>query len=124
MPSARNRKSAPTATPKQHRSRVNYSDFDSDTNVKEEDDGELDAIIDKREIEELRKNEVPIAENAIKQPITWQKMATRSITASLMAVLYLCILYAGHFYCILAVAILQVSLNWVAFVYFFSFGNI
>lgn len=108
MPSTRNRKSS---KPKEVDVK-SYSDFDSDVNLKDED-GDFDSIIDKRELEELKNNENPASQDVVKQPVTWQKMVTRSITASFMAILYLCILYAGHFYCILAVAILQVIHHYV-----------
>jgi hypothetical protein len=77
------------------------SDLDSD--FPRDDD-----FMDERELDELKKN-VSSESTQVKQPVTWQKMITRSITASFMALLYLAILYAGHFYCIVAVAILQVK---------------
>lgn len=115
MPSTRNRKQSSSSSASSNSKGgkevgSSYSDFDSDVNVKDGDETDLDSIMDKRELEELKKNETPGGQDVIKQPVTWQKMIIRSVTASFMAILYLCILYAGHFYCILAVAILQVCI--------------
>jgi hypothetical protein len=43
-----------------------------------------------------------------KEPMSLKKVLTRSATASVMALLYLSIIYAGHFYCMLAVILTQV----------------
>ena len=43
-----------------------------------------------------------------KEPVTLTKVLTRTITACLLTGLYLALLQAGHFYCILAVVISQV----------------
>ncbi len=44
-----------------------------------------------------------------KEPITFKKVAVRLATGTLLAIIYFSIINAGHFYCILAVAVTQVS---------------
>lgn len=51
------------------------------------------------------------AKSKPKEPVTLKKVFIRSATASCLALLYFSILMAGHFYCILAVALTQVSLS-------------
>jgi len=63
---------------------------------------------DQSEAEELSKEEPPVA-SAPKEPVTLKKVIIRSVTATLLAALYLSLLYSGHFYCILAVALTQVN---------------
>lgn len=67
-----------------------FSDYDTDNQMKSE--------------EETMKNTT----TKTKEPITLKKVISRSITASFLALLYLSIVWAGHFYCILAVALSQV----------------
>lgn len=44
-----------------------------------------------------------------KEPMTLKKVAIRSFTATCLAALYMTLLSAGHFYCILAVILTQVN---------------
>lgn len=48
--------------------------------------------------------------NCIKEPITLRKVMTRSITAVVLASFYLCLLQAGHFYCIIVGVLTQAEL--------------
>lgn len=71
-----------------------FSDYDTDTAKKEEDGN----------------NESQPAITVKKEPITLKKVISRSITASFLAMLYLSIVWSGHFYCILAVILSQTEL--------------
>lgn len=71
---------------------------DSDTNV-----------LDPSEIDEIDHNKREMQEKP-KDPITLQKVLIRSATATALACLYMSIVNAGHFYCILAVFLTQVRI--------------
>jgi hypothetical protein len=68
-----------------------YSDYDTDNHLKEEEVQKIDD-----------------SQSKPKEPLTLKKVMVRSITASFLAALYLSIVSAGHFYCILAVILTQV----------------
>jgi hypothetical protein len=73
-----------------------YSDTDNDEKER------LNERLDSMDIVESVKAKA-------KEPVTLRKVLIRSITAILLALLYFSLLMAGHFYCILAVALTQVS---------------
>eukprot|EP00981_Chlorochromonas_danica_P009576 scaffold2752_cov179-Ochromonas_danica.AAC.6 len=75
-----------------------YSDTDTDT-----DRGRGDDLTSNKLGREVADTSV----TKPKEPVTFQKVATRSITALFLALLYFSILMSGHFYCILAVALTQ-----------------
>jgi phosphatidate cytidylyltransferase len=74
--------------------------FDSDGNG---------AALDNSEVEEIDCNKRGMQEKP-KDPITLNKILIRSATATALACLYMSIVNAGHFYCILAVALTQTQL--------------
>ena len=88
-----------------------FSDYDTDNAKKE---GEQDQDQNK----ETNKPAITVK----KEPITWKKVLSRSITASFLALLYLSIVWAGHFYCILAVIISQVSFEFLVFAFYLTVG--
>jgi phosphatidate cytidylyltransferase len=83
--------------PNEHDSKLkrnsSFSDYDTDS---KKDVGEESDTSDNKE--------------KPKEPITLKKVIVRSLTASFLALLYLSIVYAGHFYCILAVILTQTEL--------------
>lgn len=95
---------APSKRPKKLNRDSSFSDMDATGD---------NSMVDQEEIEDMKK-----AANTTtkKEPTSLKKVLVRSVTASFLAMLYLSILYAGHFYCILAVAITQVRISsYVAF---------
>lgn len=100
----------PASKPSSLRKRVlkrdsSFSDHDqnADGNV----DSDTNAILDPSEIDEIDHNKREMQEKP-KDPITLQKVLIRSATATALACLYMSIVNAGHFYCILAVFLTQV----------------
>lgn len=81
-----------------------FSDVDEKTSANLVDG----AILDNSELEEIDQNKRESQEKP-KDPITLKKVLIRSATATALACLYMSIVNAGHFYCILAVALTQVS---------------
>jgi hypothetical protein len=52
---------------------------------------------------------VKAPETKAKEPVTFQKVMVRSITATLLSLFYLGLLQTGHLYCILSIVLIQVS---------------
>jgi hypothetical protein len=53
---------------------------------------------------------VPEVVTAVKkEPVTFQKVMTRTITATLLSLFYLGLLQTGHLYCIISTVLIQVS---------------
>jgi response regulator of citrate/malate metabolism len=77
---------------------TSFSDYDE-----RKDGNNSTSILDQTEIEDLSSTQ-----QKPKEPITLKKVLIRSATACFLAILYMSIVNAGHFYCILAVALTQV----------------
>jgi hypothetical protein len=52
---------------------------------------------------------VPEVVTVKKEPVTFQKVMTRTITATLLSLFYLGLLQTGHLYCIISTVLIQVS---------------
>jgi hypothetical protein len=82
-----------------------FSDYDHSATTPDSDGS--GAALDNSEIEEINHNKREMQEKP-KDAITLKKILIRSATAIALACLYMSIVNAGHFYCILAVAVTQV----------------
>lgn len=87
---------------------TSFSDTDTDADKKFGEDMSSNRL--------LGREQVDTALTKPKEPVTFKKVAIRSLTATFLALLYFSILMAGHLYCIVAVMLTQVSNSGISFI--------
>lgn len=98
------------------RNRKSNSQPSTESNENEpEYDQKMDYSDREYDSKELTESDKP-AEEKPKEPVTIKKVIIRSLTATLLASIYLSILNAGHLYCIIAVVLTQVGLIYTIYI--------